>query len=37
MSPPTGLIGLMNEVVNNNSLAGDKFISEIDLGQPGFI
>ena len=27
----------MNELVNNNSLAGDKFISEIDLGQPGFI
>ena len=27
----------MNEIVNNFLLAGDKFMPEMDLRQPGFI
>ena len=27
----------MNEIVNKVLLAGDKFMSEMHLGQPGFI
>ena len=26
----------MNEIVNKYLLAGDKFVSEMDLKQPGF-